>query len=419
MSRRRSILSVGRFVLASNSFDNQARLEMKVKQKYLILRTGRMATADPFSPPSALGAALPSSLSVETAEIDRRDVATLARDRTVAAIAPPMPLSLITPVEMRDATAQEAAATAWGISAVGAAGTNLDGSGVTVAVLDTGIDPAHPAFHGVELTRRNFTAEADDDLHGHGTHCAGTIFGRDVDGTRIGVARGVRRALIGKVLGKGGGSSESLVDAVLWAADNGAHIVSMSLGVDFPGYATALVQQLGLPQQLAVSRALEGYRQNVLLFERMATLLRAHSQTTLVIAAAGNESRRDEDPRFEIGVSPPAVAEGIISVAALGQSAGGLDAAPFSNTGANLSAPGVAVVSARRGGGLATMSGTSMATPHTAGVAALWAQRLIQQNQLSSFNLMARLVGSCTLEGLKADIDIIDVGAGLVRAPQG
>ena len=192
----------------------------------------------------------------------------------------------------------------------------------------------------------------------------------------------------------------------------------MSLGVDFPGYAAALVRRLGLPQELAVSRALEGYRQNVLLFERMAALLRAHSQTTLVIAAAGNESQRDKDPRFEIGVSPPAVAEGIISVAALGQTADGLVVAPFSNTGANLAAPGVDVVSARLGGGLSTKSGTSMATPHTAGVAALWAQRLIKQNQLTTLNLTSRLVSSSTLQGLKADIDLFDVGAGLVQAPQ-
>ena len=56
-------------------------------------------------------------------------------------------------------------------------------------MLDTGIDSAHKAFESVTLIRQNFTTDADDsDTHGHGTHCAGTIFGRDVDGTRIGVA---------------------------------------------------------------------------------------------------------------------------------------------------------------------------------------------------------------------------------------
>ena len=82
---------------------------------------------------------------------------------------------------------------------------------------------------------------------------------------------------------------------------------------------------------------------NVQLFERLAALVRAagsFTQPTLIIAAAGNESRRDESPDFEIAVSPPAVSEGIISVAALGQGSGGFSVAPFSNTGANLSGPG-------------------------------------------------------------------------------
>jgi subtilisin family serine protease len=64
------------------------------------------------------------------------------------------------------------------------------------------------------------------------------------------------------------------------------------------------------------------------------------------------------------------------------------------------------------------MSGTSMATPHVAGVAALWAQRIMQQGPLSPIALTARLVGNATLQGLRAGIDPFDVGSGLVIAPQ-
>ena len=63
--------------------------------------------------------------------------------------------------------------TAWGIHAVGADTSSWSGDGVRVAVLDTGIDASHPAFDGVELVQRNFTGESDEDLDGHGTHCAG------------------------------------------------------------------------------------------------------------------------------------------------------------------------------------------------------------------------------------------------------
>ncbi len=101
-------------------------------------------------------------------------------------------------------------------------------------MLDTGIDANHPAFAGVQLVQRNFTEEPPQDLHGHGSHCAGTIFGRDVAGTRIGVARNIKRALIGKVLGEGGGSSATLARAIHWALEEGAHVISMSLGIDFP-----------------------------------------------------------------------------------------------------------------------------------------------------------------------------------------
>jgi subtilisin family serine protease len=142
------------------------------------------------------------------------------------------------------------------------------------------------------------------------------------------------------------------------------------------------------------------------------------AQPTLLVAAAGNESRRDQSADFEIAVSPPAVSEGIISVAALGRAAGGLVVAPFSNTGARISGPGVDIVSARPGGGLVSMNGTSMATPHVAGVAALWAQRLESEGSFSLKRWTDRLLGSAVTHGLQAGFDPSDVGNGLVQAPQ-
>lgn len=346
----------------------------------------------------------------------------LVQAKKVAAAAPVMPMKLIAPVQA--AATEVAPATggiAWGVTAVKADSSPFDGGDIVVAVLDTGIDPSHPAFTGVQLVRKNFTTEGDDDAHGHGTHCAGTIFGRAVGGMRIGVAPGVKRALIGKVLGEGGGGSDRIAEAMQWAANEGAHVISMSLGIDFPGYVAELVHD-DVPPDLATSMALEGYRANVLLFERLTSFMAARAlmgaPPTLLVAAAGNESRRDVKADYEIAVSPPAVVDGMVSVAALGQAAGGLTVAWFSNTGARASAPGVGIVSARSGGGLTSMSGTSMATPHVAGVAALWAQKLTQASQFAREVWMARLLGSGTLTALAAGFDPTDVGVGLIQAPQ-
>jgi subtilisin family serine protease len=359
-------------------------------------------------------------MSAGVEDIESRHMPAVLRDPQVVAVAPVIPMKLIAPVDVPGTATPAASTTAWGITAVGADTSPFSGADVVVAVLDTGIDAGHPAFTGVQIVEKDFTTEGNGDLHGHGTHCAGTIFGRATDDTRIGVAPGVTRALIGKVLGAGGGSSDRIVSAIQWAVDGGAHVISMSLGIDFPGLVESLVGQ-GFPPALATSRALEAYRANVQLFERLAALVRAQGafgQTTLIVAAAGNESRRNENQNFTIAVSPPAVSEGIVSVAALQQGTSGLSVASFSNTGAIVSGPGVGVTSASPGGGLVTMSGTSMATPHVAGVAALWIEKLGQAGSLNPVQLTSRLIASGVTDGLAPGFDPFDVGCGMVRAPQ-
>ncbi|WP_405512940.1 S8 family peptidase [Spirosoma sp. KNUC1025] len=396
-----------------------------MNEEHIILRAPSVVTRDIFLGGAAIPNASPleavaAGLTVEVEKIDRRDLSDLARSTDVVAIAPTIPMKLVEPFDVQDVLQPAAPSIAWGVQAVGADTSPFTGNGVVVAVLDTGIDATHPAFAGVTLVQQDFTGEGNGDQHGHGTHCAGTIFGRDVNNTRIGVAKGVQKALIGKVLGNNGGSSGSIVNAIQWATQNGANVISMSLGIDFPGLVKRL-QDSGLPPELATSRALEGYRANVQLFEKMAQFIRASSpffQTTLLIAAAGNESRRDQNPDFEIAVSPPAVSDGFISVAALGQSGTNFSVASFSNTGAVVAGPGVGIQSARRGGGLVSMSGTSMATPHVAGVAALWAEKLRGIGALTPNGLSARLIASGVTSGLVAGFDPFDVGTGMVRAPQ-
>lgn len=357
--------------------------------------------------------------TIEEVNLTPSEEADLSRDPEVHAIASPMPLKLVEPLASTASTSATSSATSWGVQAVKADISQYSGKDITIAVLDTGINPSHDAFAGVNLVQENFTQDPNgDDTHGHGTHCAGTIFGRDVNGLRIGVAPGVTKALIGKVLGQGGGSSATLVNAINWAYRNGANVISMSLGIDFPGFVDYLINNRGLPIPAATSIALEEYRANVNLFSSLSQLLEqsdAFSQAAIIVAASGNESDR---PNYVVAVAPPAAGNGVISVGAIGHnSIGSLGVARFSNINCNLCAPGVDVTSAWIGGAnaLNTISGTSMATPHVAGCAALWAE---QQNQLTgnltSGNLSAKVLGSSTfIQGQSYK----DIGIGLVQAP--
>jgi subtilisin family serine protease len=414
-----------------------------MEQTYAVLRDlSRPQTDEPFAGGAAgleFGGPSPSEPVLDVIELDKREVRDLARDPHVRAIAPLMPTTLVWPVadgevglddeevppagddeDGADDTSDDTGPT-WGVTAVGADGSARTGAGVAVAVLDTGIDRDHPAFAGVDLVEEDFTGDGNGDVQGHGTHCAGTVFGRDVDGVRIGVAPGVTDALIGKVLGDdGSGDSDMLFRGIQWAVQGGARVISMSLGFDFPGLVARLVQQ-GWPADLATSRALEAYRANLRMFDTLMELIRRQEPFTggtVVVAASGNESRRNVQPDYEIAVSLPAAAEGVLSTGALGESGAGLVVAPFSNTFPQLAGPGVAVVSAKAGGGLVSLNGTSMATPHVAGVAALWWQDVLDSPLPGSATVVsARLLAHADTNALAPDVDVADRGVGLARAP--
>ena len=362
---------------------------------------------------------VPSEPRVDVEELAKEDIRVLARDPQVRALAPVMPTRLVRPVEAAEAAA---ATTAWGIGAVGADSSSRTGAGVVVAVLDTGIDAGHQAFAGATLVEEDFTGSGNGDHVGHGTHCAGTILGRDVDGARIGVARGVTKALIGKVLGDDGrGSSEAMLQGLQWAVQNGARVVSISIELDFPAFVKQQVDA-GTPADLATSRALEAYRANLRMFDTLMQMIRSlepFGAGCVVVGAAGNGSRRELDPDFEIGVELPAAADGVVSVAALAQSPQGLAIAPFSNTFAQISGPGVDILSARNGGGVTSKSGTSMACPHVAGVAALWWEEVLASPlPANPSTVTAKLLASAATDGFAAAVEVADRGVGLVRAPQ-
>ncbi|ESZ10160.1 S8 family serine peptidase [Mesorhizobium sp. L48C026A00] len=335
-----------------------------------------------------------------------------------------MPTCLVKPLTI-ETPEEDAGDYAWGIEAVGALDAPGSGAGVKVAVLDTGIDKAHETFRDKTIVEQDFTGEGSGDRNGHGTHCAATFFGGNVSNVRIGVAPGVSDAFIGKVLrDDGSGDVGMLVQGLNAAVGFDADVISISVGFDFPGYVKRLMANKW-DMDLAIAKALVVYRDNLRVLDGMLELIRhlgAMNRGAVVVAAAGNDSRSDDRSRIRIPVSLPAAADGIISVGALERHAGGLWVPDFSNTLPRLVAPGVAVLSAKArakegdsASALDTKTGTSMACPHVAGVAALWSQFL---GRASPDEVEQHMLESARNDVFAPDVQPTDRGEGLVAAPR-
>ena len=262
----------------------------------------------------------------------------------------------------------------WGLVRCRVPQSLRSGAGIKVAVLDTGMDLGHPDFAGRQIISQSFVGEPVQDLHSHGTHCIGTSTGPKAPaGTtpRYGIAF---RAQIfaGKVLtNSGSGTTGNVLAGMNWAIANRCPVISMSLGSQAPVQAAYT-----------------------------AAGASALSKGCLIIAAAGNEAS---------ATGSPANSPTIMSVASLDPN---LTTSSFSNFGkVEIAAPGRDVFSSvPRPTRYGTKSGTSMATPHVAGCAALWAE---SSPALRGMTLWQKLQATAKPLSLPAT----RVGAGLVQAP--
>ncbi|MDX6311731.1 MAG: hypothetical protein QOF44_1195 [Streptomyces sp.] len=222
-----------------------------------------------------------------------------------------------------------------------------DGTGEKVAVLDTGVDDTHPDLKDRIAVEQSFVpGETVADGNGHGTHTASTVAGTGE--TYRGVAPGAK-LLIGKVLSdEGSGADSWIIAGMEWAKAQGADVVSMSLGSSVPDDGTD-------PMSQAVDA------------------LSADGGPLFVIAAGNSYS--------EYTIGAPGSAASALTVASVTKSD---ERSDFSSEGPlsgsyglkpDISAPGSDITAAKPGGGYQTMSGTSMATPHVAGAAAILKQR--------------------------------------------
>jgi subtilisin family serine protease len=280
----------------------------------------------------------------------------------------------------------------WGLQATNVLASRYTGQGIKLAILDTGIDFDHPDFIGRNIVSKSFVPGQEvQDGAGHGTHCAGTACGvyRPAGGQPCYGIAYEANLYVGKVLSNAGsGSDRTVIGGLEWALNNGCEVISMSLGADVE------VDQPYLEDYELIGQ----------------DALRSGS---LNVAAAGNASER---PGLVAPVGSPANCPSLFAVAAVDED---LVVAPFSSGKRteleggeiDLAAPGVNVFSSfPQPREYARLRGTSMATPHVAGVAALYAEANPAYRGLALWG--ALIQGRRFING-----DVADIGAGLAQAP--
>ena len=222
----------------------------------------------------------------------------------------------------------------WGVSRVGAdkIWDTETGIGITVAIIDTGIEMTHPDLQGKVTKGYDFVndKESAEDDNGHGTHVAGIVTATRNNAGTVGVSHGTWVMPVKVLNSTGSGYISDVAKGIYWATDNGAEVINLSLGA---------------PVDTDVLRKAVNY---------------AASKGVLMVAAAGNE--------YGAPCQYPAAYSNVICVVATDSSN---RLASFSNVGGELAAPGVSNYSTFLGGTYRYLSGTSMAAPHVAGSLAL------------------------------------------------
>ncbi len=290
------------------------------------------------------------------------------------------------------ATVEDNKASSWGVLAINALAVwgayGARGAGTKVAVLDTGVDDTHPDLQGkisdwaeFDENGQQVSGSQPHDSDRHGTHVAGTVAGGDASGQWIGVAPEAQIAAA-LVLKGGSGTDAQVLAGMNWAVGTGADVVSMSLGgltlgPDIPSiYTAAIVTCLraGIPVVTAIGN--EGEQTS------------GSPGNDLFAFAVGATDHRDLPAGFSGGRTQVIQQSAFIPP----------DALPLPYSKPDVSAPGVAVVSAVPGGQWAAFNGTSMATPHVSGAVALLLSATSIRNQLQAakraFLIQDLLVGS-------------------------